>query len=305
MQWDEIIEEFCLDITVKGFSAITIKNYRCKLNNTSKFFIEKEIFPLDLKKNHINEWIIYQQKMKYQASTINVSVSRLKKLYDYMIDEEYITHSPFERIKRLPEQQKYIVTLNEKEIHAILSEVKRGRFKHINQRNLLILMLMLDCGLRLSEVTNLKNGNVLQNQLLIKNSKNNKDRVVALSPILLKEMMKYQRIKNKRYGKEYATDDDSPYFVSYKRGKMCNQAINEMLNDLAKRVKIRKEVRFSPHTLRHTYATMQIKNGMDIFTLSLNLGHSDLHSTQTYIKTLQSGDFINKSIKHSNLMNML
>lgn len=254
MEWEEIILEFCYDITVKGFSPVTINNYRSKLKDTSIFFIDREVMPVDLKKKHINDWIIYMQGLRHQASTINIAVSRLKKMYDYMTEEEYISVSPFLRIKRLPEQVKSIIPLNEKEIKEILNATRIGKFKHINQRNTVILMLMLDCGLRLSEVTNLLFKDVLERQLLIRNSKNNKDRVVALSPVVLKEMMKYQRIKNKRYGKEYALDPENPYFVSYRRGKMCPSAIGEMLKALEKRVSIRK--------LRHhltTHRTKQVK----------------------------------------------
>ncbi|WP_430828195.1 tyrosine-type recombinase/integrase, partial [Enterococcus faecalis] len=58
------------------------------------------------------------------------------------------------------------------------------------------------------------------------------------------------------------------------------------------------------HTLRHTYASMQLRNGLDIYTLSLNMGHSSIEMTQRYVQTLSSEDFIEKSIKTSTLMNL-
>lgn len=76
------------------------------------------------------------------------------------------------------------------------------------------------------------------------------------------------------------------------------------MKQIQKKVTIRKEVRFSGHTLRHTYAGMQLRNGLDIFTLSLNMGHSSIQMTQNYVKTIKSEDFIGKSIKTSTLMNL-
>ncbi|MGH2096228.1 tyrosine-type recombinase/integrase, partial [Enterococcus faecalis] len=58
------------------------------------------------------------------------------------------------------------------------------------------------------------------------------------------------------------------------------------------------------HTLRHTYASMQLRNGLDIYRLSLNMGHSSIEMTQRYVQTLRSEDFIEKSIKKSTLMNL-
>ena len=56
--------------------------------------------------------------------------------------------------------------------------------------------------------------------------------------------------------------------------------------------------------MRHTYAYMQVRNGMDIYTLSLNMGHSQVSSTQKYLQTLKSDDFVEKSIKYSTLKNL-
>lgn len=112
-----------------------------------------------------------------QASTINVSISRLKKLYDYILNEKYIDFNPFCAIQRLKEQRKIIYPLNDCEIKQMLSIAKKHPNKHIAQRNTVLLMLMIECGLRISEVC----------QIIIKNSKNNKDRAVTVNPILKKE----------------------------------------------------------------------------------------------------------------------
>ena len=76
------------------------------------------------------------------------------------------------------------------------------------------------------------------------------------------------------------------------------------MSEIKKSASIRNVVRFSGHTLRHTYASMQLRNGLDIYTLSLNMGHSSIQMTQNYVKTLKSEDFLAKSLETSTLMNL-
>lgn len=61
MDWEEIILKFCLDIAVKVFSKVTIKNYKSKLKNTARYFNNQNVRSLELEKAHINNWILYQQ----------------------------------------------------------------------------------------------------------------------------------------------------------------------------------------------------------------------------------------------------
>lgn len=76
------------------------------------------------------------------------------------------------------------------------------------------------------------------------------------------------------------------------------------MQEIKKQMDVRSVVRFSPHTLRHTYAHMQMRNGMDIYTLSKNMGHSSVTMIQNYLQTLKSDDFVKESIKYSTLQNL-
>jgi len=300
MNWEDIILEFCMDITVRGFSKITIKNYKSKLRNTANFFKSINVEPSQIEKKHIKSWIIDMQEKEMQASTINVSVSRLKKLFDYMLIEKYIEYNPFVDIERLKEQRKVIYPLNDCEIKQMLIVAKKHPYKHIAQRNVVILMLMIECGLRISEVCEIRDEDIMNNQIIIRKSKNNEDRAVAVSPILKKEIIKYYRIKKRKYG----SLKWNPFIISNLGKKLNEKSIWQIMQEIKKQIDIRDCVRFSGHTLRHTYASMQLRNGLDIYTLSLNMGHSSIEMTQRYVQTLSSEDFIEKSIKTSTLMNL-
>lgn len=236
-------------------------------------------------------------KKGLENTTINTGINMFKKLFDYCVEEGYTVINPVQ-VKNLPEKKKIIYPLNENEIKQLLIVAKSHPYELLRYRNTVIFMLMLDCGLRISEVSNLNEDDILQKQIRILNSKGNKERAVVLSPFMQKELIKYLRVK-KRLGL-----CNHALIVTYENKRMSKQNVWQIMRIISKKVNIRTEVRFSPHTLRHTYASMQLKNGLDIFTLSLNMGHSNVGITQDYIKSLNSEDFINKSLKTSTLMNL-
>lgn len=300
-EWQEMIDEFINDIEIKGYSKVTIYNYRYKLKNIQDYFISQGINKIDnITKQDIKKWIAFLQSQGKQASTINVTVNRLSRVFNYMFDEEYIKFNVFKKIRQLKTQKKIIYPLNDSEIKQMLLIASKHKYKHIAQRNVVLFSMMLDCGLRISEVANLKNEDVLENQIIIRNGKNNKDRALAITPILKKQMIKYDRLKKNRY----KTDDYQYYFVSYQRGKLSEKSIWDIMQRIKEQMDVRNVVRFSGHTLRHTYAHMQMRNGMDIYTLSKNMGHSSVTMTQNYLQTLKSDDFVKESIKYSTLQNL-
>ena len=301
MDWQEIIDEFLTDIEIRGYSKVTVKNYKFKLDNIRTYFLSNNIEHIDnIKKQDVKKWVGYLQKSGKQASTINVYVNMLNQIFEYMLDEEYVQHNPTKRIVKLKQQHKIIYPLDDYEIRQLLQQAKKNKHKHIAQRNVVIFTMLLECGLRIQEIENLKPDDILENQIVIRNSKYNKDRAVAITPLLRKEMTKYDRIKKNKY-KDFEFEY---YFVSYRLTKLEGRAIWHIMRTIQKQVNIRDVVRFSAHTLRHTYAYMQVRNGMDIYTLSLNMGHSQVSSTQKYLQTLKSDDFVKESIKYSTLKNL-
>ena len=299
-EWQEMIDEFINDIEIKGYSKVTIKNYCCKLKNIQDYFLSQGINKIDnITKQDIKKWIAFLQAQGKQASTINVTVNRLSRVFNYMFDEEYIEVNVFKKIAQLKTQKKIIYPLNDGEIKQMLLIASKHKYKHIALRNVVLFSMMLECGLRISEVANLKNEDILENQIIIRNSKFNKDRALAITPILKKQMIKYDRIKRRSY--KFKSDY---YFRSFFGDGINPKSIFMMMKEMKKDMDVRNVVRFSPHTLRHTYAYMQMRNGCDIYTLSMNMGHGTITMTQNYLQTLKSDDFVKESIKYSTLQNL-
>lgn len=298
INWEELLEEYLLELAVRGYTELTVSSYKATLTKVSNYFAERDIQPLQVRKVHMKRWIMHCKDSGYGSYTINKMLTIVKGMYTYCVSEEYLTVNPCIGVPNQRRDQKIIYPLNDNEIKQILHAASQHPYPLLRHRNKVILMLMLDCGLRIGEVERLNEQDVLQNQLHIKKAKNRKERAVALSPTTKKAIMQYVRQKHR-----LGLDNDA-LIVNYYNTRMTRSNIWTMMHTLKEKVDIREEVRFSGHTLRHTYAAMQIRNGLDIHTLSLNMGHEDISITQIYLRSLHSDDFIQQSIKTSTLMNL-
>jgi len=140
-------------------------------------------------------------------------------------------------------------------------------------RNKAMMSLMLHCGLRLSEVTNLRpsNINLTKGKLRVESGKGNKDRDLAIPDYLIDLIEKWRNIK----------PQSNYFFATLKGKKISNRYVQNMVKRYAQKAGISKNI--SPHTLRHTYGTQYYKQTKDIETLRRILGHSDISTTTIYI----------------------
>jgi len=147
-------------------------------------------------------------------------------------------------------------------------------------RNKAIMSLMLYCGLRLSEVTNLKPGsiNLTKGKLRVVSGKGNKDRDLAIPDYLIDLLDGWRK---KRPAGDY-------FFSTLEGKKLSDRYIQQMVGRYARKAGINNK-KVSPHTLRHSYATQYYKQTKDIETLRRILGHTDIGTTTIYI-TLANKD---------------
>ena len=136
-----------------------------------------------------------------------------------------------------------------------------------------MMSLMLHCGLRISEVVNLRpsNINLTKGKLRVENGKGNKDRDLAISEYLTDLLDSWRKKR-----------PESNFFFSTLKGKkLSDRYVQNMVKRYSRKAGIAKNI--SPHTLRHTYATQYYRQTKDIETLRRILGHSDISTTTIYI----------------------
>jgi site-specific recombinase XerD len=187
----------------------------------------------------------------------------------------------FTRRKKLP------VVLEPGEAQRLLKQPNRRYITGI--RNKAIILVMLNMGLRVSEITNLKPGsiNLTSRKLRVVNSKGGVDRDLVIPAGIEETLMQWKSRKPK--GTKY-------FFNTIKGGQLSARYLCDMIKRYGRKAKIDKTI--SPHTLRHTYATQYYRQTKDIETLRRILGHSDISTTTIYI-TLANIDVENgmKSFK--------
>ena len=264
----------------KRYNSKTIRDYSYLLQHFEKYV--QATGTLDLKNLSEDEVLGYLKiikKKRISQAEYTAKVSKLKKYFQYLEDNEYIFISPLSDYDSPKYVKKNYPALSQAEIESILQEISTDH--PLCMKGKAILELAYSSALRPRELYNLKITDIdfKKGLIFIEQSKNQKDRIVPVGSTALYWVGKYIRevrpryIKGKKHG--YA-------FINHKTG--------EQLTRFGIRSAIRETLRKSgfqpikPYSLRSTAATALLLNGMNIAYISALLGHADIKTTQTYLR---------------------
>ncbi len=269
---EKIIEEFIDYLRFeRKYSENTISSYKRDLNKIN-IYIKKEFTKLN--KKDIQNYI---QKLSKEENTSSVSrcISTLKSFYKFLEINKYTNSNPLTTITNPKTQKKLPKVLSEEEIDKLLDINLNTNFDY---RNKAMLELMYSSGLRVSELVNLKVNDIdLVNSSVRIFGKGSKERIIPLNDyatIALKNYILYYRTSLFKHG------ENNYLFLNNHGNKMTRQGFFKILSKIAKEKNIKTE--FSPHTLRHSFATHLLKHGADLRSIQELLGHSDISTTQIY-----------------------
>lgn len=299
---EDAIEEFEIELQIRNYSFKTIKGYIFHSKQLSKYLKEnlKIVTVEEIKTVHIKKFIQFIQ-IDHAETYINRLIKCIRAFFRYCMEEEIIKENPMLRVSWLKERKTVINTFTDQEVYRMMKVFKGSDF--MNLRNKCIMALLLDCGLRCMELRNLKDKNIIGDSILIEQGKGNKDRFIALSPFTRKIVLKYKRVRNKKF-EDRVINDETPLILSTYFLPISESAVERVVSVCCKKAEVRSEVRCSPHTCRHYYAQTQLKNGNDTYSVSRLLGHSNTNITTRYLQSIKDADIIKKSIRTSPLMNM-
>lgn len=226
------------------------------------------------------------------SATTATYFRRLRTFFNWLEREELIIDNPFKHLKTPKSNNKIIQALTPAEVERLF-KVCSGKLA-LDFRNKTILYVLLDTGLRISELTNLTTDdiNLDDGSILIKHGKGGKQRIVRIGKIAQKTLWRYTSIHRK--GKS------NRLFLN-RSGEPLD--LNGM-KILIKRLGDRAKVKVHPHKLRHTFAISFLRAGGDVFSLQYLLGHSTLQMTQRYLQSLNANDAANAHKKFSPLDNL-
>ena len=256
------------------------RSYRYDLNTLASFLEGKGVTDLKLVgKAEIRDYISWCRKKGLSSRTISRRISTLRGFFRFMLAENHITADPTSLIEHPKQGRVLPKTLTIGEVDALLAAYgKLAQAKPLVARNQVMLHLLYATGLRVSELVKLPliSFNRHSGNLRVM-GKGGKERLVPIGEqarIMLEEYLDDIR-PQLLHGKT------SPSLFVTGRGRaMTRNRYWQILKDTAKQAGIRKN--FSPHSLRHSFATHLLENGADLRSVQLMLGHSDISTTQLY-----------------------
>ena len=256
----------------KNYSKNTIASYK---NDLIKFndYINKDIKKVS--KNEIEKYIQTLHKEGYNERSINRSLSCLKSLYKFLVISKIIDVDIAKDIDA-PRQKKALPkVLSEDDINKLLDIKLNTPFDY---RNKAMLEMMYATGMRVSELINVKVFDIdFESDLVRVIGKGSKERVVPLGDYAIYYIKKYYE----EYRGYFLIKGEKDYLFLNNHGEaITRQGFFKMIKNLAYEQGIEKE--FSPHTLRHSFATHLLTHGADLRSIQEMLGHSDISTTQIY-----------------------
>jgi integrase/recombinase XerD len=297
----DCIKEFLFECEIRKYTWKTIKGYRnnleflCNyLENHHKIAEVEQITTLSLK-----EFFRYQQKKGCKATYLNGMLKTFRSFFKYAVAEEHIKSNPVLRVAWMREDTPLIQTFSETKVRGMLKVfIKRD---YLSIRNQAILSTLFDTGIRCYELCELKNTSIRDSYIVIW-GKGNKERVVSKSAYLEKILFRYEKARESYFEDKGLKPDN--LFLSRTGCPLTVEAVEHIVKRAGEGANISDTIRCSPHTCRHWFAQTQLRNGLDIYSLSRLLGHSNIKITQRYLESMKDYDVLERSAATSPLMNL-
>ena len=280
MNWQQALQDYQNYLKIeRGLSENTISSYVMDLQKLTDYLNAYEIdqAPIQINQETVQKFIYDIAKTINPRSQARI-ISGLKGFFGYLIFEDYRTDNPMDLIEPPKIGRKLPDTLALEEINNLILAIDLS--KPEGERNRAILETLYGCGLRVSELVNLKLSDLYFDEDFIKvTGKGNKQRFVPISAIINIYITIYaNEIRNHLYIQKEHED----YLFLNRRGAQLTRAmIFTIVKRLAKEIGLEKNI--SPHTFRHSFATHLLENGADLRAIQQMLGHESITTTEIYV----------------------
>ncbi len=279
MKWDIALKSYTDYLRIeRGLSENTIKNYSFDIQKLMQWLDDQEMAdsPISISEEILQQFI-YAMAKELNPSSQSRLISGLKGFFAYLLFEEYRTTNPMQLMESPKMGRKLPDTLSVSEIDAIIGAIDLSTPQ--GERNRAILETLYGCGLRVSELIELKLSDLYFEEGFIKvTGKGNKQRLIPIGNLTIKYINVYR--KEVRVHQEIHSSAKDTLFLN-RRGKGLSRAmIFTIVKNLTEKAGIRKTV--SPHTFRHSFATHLLENGANLRAIQQMLGHESITTTEIY-----------------------
>ncbi len=280
MKWQHALKDYQLYLKIeRGLSKNSIDNYTLDVKKLITYLENNQIddSPISIKPDIIQQFI-YNIAKEVNERTQSRIISGLRSFFNYLVFEDYRDSNPLELFESPKIGRKLPDTLSEFEIDKIIGAIDLSTPE--GERNRAILETLYGCGLRVSELTNLKLSDLFFDEGFIKvTGKGDKQRFVPIVGTTQKYINIY---KNQiRPHIPIQPNYEDTLFLN-RRGKQLTRAmIFTIIKRLAEKIGLKKNI--SPHTFRHSFATHLLQNNADLRSIQMMLGHESITTTEIYV----------------------
>ncbi len=274
---EERLSHFLNYISVeKGLSKNTIESYERDIKKYISYLKDQNIDFINTARMDIISYLSYLNKDGLSPASAARNIVSLRSFYKFLLSEKEISSDPTENIELPKRWNRLPKTLAYDEIERLITHNKGNDPSGI--RDDAMIELLYASGLRVSELVSLRINNVnLEAGYLITIGKGKKERIVPIGEVALEKIQKYLFSGRAGLLKGRASDY---IFVTWSGRPMTRQGFWKLIKKYAKEAGVKKP--FSPHTLRHSFATHLLERGADLRAVQMMLGHSDISTTQIY-----------------------
>lgn len=284
MKWQNAIKDYKHYLKIeRGLSNNSIDSYERDVQKLMLYLEQNDmvISPIIIDKTALQSFI-YNASKRINARSQSRLISGLRSFFSYLVFEDYRQTNPLDHIESPKTGRKLPDTLSIKEIDTLIGAIdlqKSYNSIYIGERNRAIIETLYSCGLRVSELVNLKISDLFFDEGFIKvTGKGDKQRFVPIGLNTQKYINIWKQERNKI---EVNQEFKDTLFLNHRGNQLTRAMIFTIIKDLAKAINLNKVI--SPHTLRHSFATHLLENGADLRAIQLMLGHESITTTEIYM----------------------
>ena len=279
MDWNQAIKDYKSYLKIeRGLSLNSIVSYENDTLSLKNYILDNKIkeSPIECTPDTVNLFI-YNSSKKNSPRSQARKISGLKSFFKFLVFEGYLKSSPMSNIESPKLGRKLPDILNVEEISQMINSINiKEKF---GQRNKTIIEILYGTGIRVSELIELKISNIFFKENLIRVlGKGDKERFVPIGLKAKKSIIDYIN-NDRKYQKIEESSNDILILSKYGK-KITRHMIFTLIKNISKKSGITKKI--SPHTFRHSFASHLLKNGADLRTIQLILGHENITTTEIY-----------------------
>lgn len=263
----------------KSLSSHSVEAYLRDVSLLERFMTEQhpDIHLTSINQNHLSAFLAFIHALGMSETSQARIVSGIRSFFKYLVLEDILQTDPSELLESPKTKRKLPDTLSVEELDLMMQQIDHSTAE--GTRNRAILETMYSCGLRVTELVELKQSNIYTDAGFIRViGKGNKERLIPIGTLALKYIQLY--IEHVRCHLSPAKQCEDILFLNRRGGKLSRVMIFYIIKDLCARSGLRKNIH--PHTLRHSFATHLVEGGADLRAVQEMLGHESISTTEIY-----------------------